>query len=267
MIILTPVLLVLAISMIFGLILSIASIVMFVPNDEKIDDVTAVLPGANCGACGYSGCFDYAVALVNNNAAMTLCAPGGVAATADIARILGKKNAKFVHSTAVVHCIADSNINPKKIVYHGIESCSAVSQVFGTISNCEYGCIGFGDCVKVCNYDAISICNGIAVINTALCKSCAKCVTACPKHIISIEKANTTAVIRCSNNDRGNVAKSKCSLCCIGCKLCLKACPSNAITVENNLAVIDSSKCTACKKCISVCPKKCISILKINPNN
>ena len=258
-----PILIIAAVSLLFGLILNMASVIMAVPVNEKITAVTEALPGVNCGSCGYSSCSDYATALVNDDAAVNSCLPGGKEASDKISLILNKAPVKFTSKTAVVHCGADSSINSGKLTYNGIRTCSAASQFFGGPSNCEYGCIGFGDCVKSCDYGAIFVCAGIAVINSALCKACGKCVSTCPKNIISLQSTEKTTIVKCSNEDRGNLTKAKCIIGCIGCKICVKACKSDAITVNDNLASIDSEKCTNCGECIKVCPQNSIRNEKV----
>lgn len=262
--ILTPILIVCAIGLIAGVVLSVASIVMAVPVDEKAEKIREVLPGANCGACGYSGCDAYAQALADGAKVLTLCAPGGEEVAQNIGNILGVHAGAMVAKAAVVRCVGNCDNTAKAYDYDGINSCVMASQLIGGPSKCKYGCMGLGDCVKACEYGAIRICNGIAVIDQDLCKSCRKCVAACPKHLIEIVRTDKEkAYVYCSNKDKGAMTRKQCLAGCIGCMKCQKSCPEGAVTISENLASVDFSKCTFCGKCIENCPTKCImSILQ-----
>ena len=147
--------------------------------------------------------------------------------------------------------------------YNGIDSCLAASKLCTTNGKCTYGCIGFGDCVKACPFNAISICNGIAVIDSEKCKACGKCVATCPQHIIKIRTlAEDKAFVYCSNNNSGANTRKVCSAGCISCMRCVKECPMEAIKIENNLACVDASKCIGCGKCTEVCKPGCIKLIK-----
>ena len=258
--ILLAVIIVAAIGLIAGLGLAIASIVMAVPVDEKAEAIRACLPGANCGACGFSGCDGYAAALSKGETTDTsLCAPGGDDTAETIAEITGFKVAKPEAMTAVVHCKGNNLIAKNKLIYAGIESCKMAIQVFGGPKHCSFGCLGFGDCQRVCQFDAISICDGIARINPDLCKACTMCVTECPKNIISlVPKEKVNAVVLCMNHDKGALTRKECTAGCIGCMKCVKNCDVGAISVINFCATVDTEKCTGCGKCVEVCPVECI---------
>lgn len=261
--IIIPIIVVAVIGLIAGIGLSIASIVMAVPVDEKVVAVRECLPGANCGACGYSGCDGYAEALAKGEAKNGLCSPGGAQCVQDIAAALGQEAGEFKRRIAVVHCDGTCDKTEKSYDYRGIQTCAGVSLMFSGDGKCSYGCIGLGDCMRACKNDAISICNGVAVINAVKCGSCAECVAACPKGLIQIVYGDSTADVGCSNKDKGAAARKACKGACIGCMRCVKACESGAVTVSNNLAHIDFDKCTSCGKCIDVCPSKCIRMIDI----
>ena len=260
--ILIPVLLVAAIGLIAGAGLSIASVVMAVKTDEKAEVIRECLPGANCRACGYSGCDGYAAALSNGEEKQTgLCAPGGPDAAKAIAEVLGVEAGDVARKTALVHCHGTCEKTSDKMEYHGVGSCLAATQLFGGKGQCSYGCIGFGDCVKVCEFDAVRVCDGVAVVNPGRCAACAKCVEACPKHLISLVPAQKGAVVRCSSHEKGAKVRKDCAAGCIGCMKCVKACAFDAIHVENFLAAVDAEKCTACGKCAGECPQSCIVMM------
>lgn len=261
--ILLAVLLVSAIGLIAGLGLSIASAVLAVPVDEKTEKIRACLPGANCGACGFSGCDGYAEALSSGKTTNTaLCSPGGKDAAEAIAEATGLAVSESVPMTAVVRCRGNRASAVDKLEYVGIESCRMAIQVFGGPKACSYGCLGFGDCVRTCPFEAITICDGVARINPDLCHACKKCVAVCPKHLISIvpKEAGIPAVL-CMNHDKGAATRKECKAGCIGCMKCVKNCEVGAISVINFCAQIDPEKCVACGKCAAGCPVKCIHIL------
>lgn len=248
-----------AIGLLIGLILAFASIFFAVPKDEKAEKILQALPGANCGACGYSGCQGYAQALAKGEAEPGLCSPGGEGAVKAVAEILGVKAEAGIKKTAVVKCRGYSQCTEERMEYQGIKSCSAAVMLYGGTGKCSYGCIGFGDCKAACDFNAVSICDGVAVVNENNCKACGKCVSACPKNIIEIMPVSSAAV-RCSNHDKGAAAKKACGNACIGCMRCVKSCEHNAVSVNNFLASIDSDKCIGCGACAEVCPQDCIII-------
>ena len=260
--ILIAVLIVAAMGLIIGLILAVASVIMAVPKDEKAEAVLEVLPGANCGACGYSGCSGYAKALAHGEAQPGLCSPGGEECVKAIARVLGVEAGAIERKTAVVKCDGTGENSPLKMEYQGINTCAAAAALHGGTKSCSYGCIGFGDCVNVCEYDAIVIDTNVARINPAKCKSCGMCVKTCPKHLISIVPLKKQAVVMCSNCDKGAAATAVCRTACIACMKCAKACPVGAIKIENLHAVVNPQLCTGCGECAKVCPKNCIGMME-----
>lgn len=256
---LIPAAIVAGIGLIAGVGLAIASAVMAVPVDEKAAAIEEVLPGANCGACGYSGCSGYAKALSEGKAKPGLCAPGGDAVAAQIGDILGQKVEAMEKKTAVVHCIGTEGCTFAVREYRGVKSCAAAAQIFGGNTACSYGCLGYGDCVKGCPYNAIEVCSGVAKINPALCRACGLCEKTCPRGIISIEPLGK-AVPHCSNHDKGGETRKICKAGCIGCMRCVKACTTGAVTISNFCATVDSAKCSSCGECVKVCPNHVISL-------
>ncbi len=263
--ILIAVLIVSVIGLIAGLGLAVASIVMAVPVDEKAEAIRECLPGANCGACGFSGCDGYAAALskgITKNTA--LCAPGGNDVSAQIAEIAGLSAGNVAPSAAVVTCQGFCEKAKTKMVYNGVESCQMAKQLFGGPKECIYGCIGLGDCARACPYEAINICDGVARVNPAMCKACKMCLKTCPNGIIKMMPLHEAkAVVLCVNKDKGAVTRKECELGCIGCMKCVKACEFDAVKVENFCAKVDFSKCTGCGKCTEVCPVKCINLITL----
>jgi len=253
--------------------LSTASKVMHVEVDESVSFIRASLPGANCGACGYSGCDGYAAALVEGNVATNLCPPGGDEACQKINEILGNDACEGLDKKiAIVHCMGDSESKRRKMEYDGITTCFAAHKLYGGHGACTFGCIGFGDCMNACPSAAICVENDLARVDTRKCTGCGVCVKACPVGIISVETEPVHTAVLCKNTEKGAKLKDKCSRGCIGCMKCAKECPAEAITVSDSLAGIDYSKCIGCNtsqepdpgsqpeqfKCVEVCIKKCI---------
>ena len=259
--ILLAVLLVAGIGLLIGLILSVASIIMAVPKDEKAEKLLEALPGANCGACGYSGCSGYADALAKGKAEVGLCAPGGLACAKELSAILGVETGSMDKKVAAVHCMGSCDNTKNKANYQGVRSCAAAVKIGGGLTACSYGCLGLGDCESVCPYDAIHVCNGVAVVDNDKCKACSMCVKECPRRLISIVPYKNSAIVRCSNKDKGAAAMKVCEAACIGCKKCEKNCEAGAIKVVDFCAAINPSLCNGCGKCADNCPRHCISYL------
>lgn len=254
-----PVLSMGALGLVLGALLAVASKIFAVEKDERAEAITEVLPGANCGSCGFAGCSAYAGAISKDGARINACSPGGQKVADAIAEIMGVQSATVEEKIAVVRCQGTKDVATDKFDYTGIKDCGAIVTLQGAgQKSCDYGCLGFGSCVKVCCRGAISIVDGIAVIDTEKCGGCGECVAVCPKHLIEVVPRTTKYVVKCQSCDKGAQMKEKCSVGCIGCKICEKNCEAGAITVVNNHAVIDYEKCTSCGVCAEKCPKKII---------
>ena len=244
---------------VFGLILAIASKAFEVKADPRIEPVTGALPGANCGGCGYSGCAGYARAIVEGGAPMNLCASGGNAAAQAIAAIMGAEAQTVERRVALVMCRGGYHAR-KKARYDGLHDCAAAMKVAGNgPALCAFGCLGFGNCVARCKYDAIHLVDGVARVDQDKCVGCMMCAAACPRHIIVPVPVHQDIVVACSNHERGADLRRYCEIGCLGCRVCEKACEHDAIHVENNLAVIDYAKCVSCGACAEKCPRHLIS--------
>ncbi|MDY5462766.1 RnfABCDGE type electron transport complex subunit B [Hornefia butyriciproducens] len=246
---------VVAIGLVAACILSYASKVFYVPVDERVSKLRAELPGANCGGCGFAGCDDYANALVEDpELSINKCPVGGAAVAAKLGEILGKSAEAGEKQLAVVMCNGTRDAVKPLLAYNDIKTCKAAKNLFGGMNACPFGCLGLGDCEAACDFDAIHICDGVAVVNKDACVACGACAKACPNSLIRISPAKNLVVVKCHNTEKGGVARKECSNACIGCMKCQKVCKFDAITVENNLAYIDPEKCKNCGMCAKECP-------------
>ena len=247
------------VGLVCALLLVFASKFMSVPVDEKFPAIRACLPGANCGACGYAGCDGYASALAaGEESEANKCIAGGQDTARALAETLGIQFEAVAEVNAFVHCRGDCLSTQKKVQFDGMKSCKAAKLLFSGDGACQYGCLGYGDCTKVCPADAIHVEDGLARVNDILCMGCGACSRTCPQHIIEVLPKLNEVFVTCSSHDKGAVVRKKCTAGCIGCGLCSRKCPSGAITLVDNLAVIDDTKCTGCGTCVEVCPSKCI---------
>ncbi len=253
--------------LIFGLVLAVASKVFYVQTDLRLDKLNACLPGANCGGCGYAGCGGYAEAVLKGEAEIGKCASGGNECAQAMAAIMGVKANAMTRKVALVRCSGFHGVDEsgkqtgakRKGEYEGFKDCLAASKVGGNGPlSCKFGCLGYGNCVKACKYDAINVVNGVAKVDSEKCVGCMSCAAACPRGIIVPVEYDKHVRIACASHAKGAVTIRGCTQGCIGCGICKKICPLDAITIENNLAVIDYSICDSCGLCATVCPKHLI---------
>lgn len=248
-----------ATGLLIGILLGVAGKAFAVKVDEKELAVRAVLPGNNCGGCGFAGCDALAKAIANGEAPTNGCPVAGAEKAKEIAAIMGVSGGDSQKMVAYVKCSGSCDKTERKYHYYGVADCRAAKPVPGSGDKaCAYGCMGFGSCVSECAFDAIHIVNGIAVVDKEKCVSCGKCIKACPNGLIELVPYDASVAVACSSKDKGKDVKAACDVGCIGCGICAKQCPSEAITVENNVAHIDQSKCTHCGACAAKCPQKII---------
>ncbi|MFI3170983.1 MAG: RnfABCDGE type electron transport complex subunit B [Eubacteriales bacterium] len=242
-----------------GVFLGIAGKKFAVEIDPREEAISGVLPGNNCGGCGYAGCSGLAAAIVEGKAELGACPVGGSDVAKKIGTIMGMEATESTPMTAFVKCGGSCAKAKEDYKYYGIKDCIMMSFVQnGGSKTCNYGCLGFGTCVKACPFDAISIVDDIAFVDKEACKACGKCIAVCPKNLIELVPVDQKHLVLCSSKDKGKDVMNACSGGCIGCKMCEKVCEFGAITVEGNIAHIDPEKCTNCGKCAEKCPKKCI---------
>lgn len=244
------------IGLVFGLLLAGAASYFYVKTDPRVDAVKEVLPGANCGACGYAGCVNFAEAVVGNEVSAAGCIPGGEETANAVAEVLGLEGVAAVPQVAVVFCIGSSEHAADTFLYTGVSDCAVAEKMYGGHKACSYGCLGLGNCVRVCPFEALSMTEqGLPLVDVEACTGCGLCVGACPRGIIkTLPRSTAGHLVLCSSQDRGKTVSRACTVGCIACRACVKACPREAIAMDDKLAVIDLEKCDDCGACVEACP-------------
>ena len=259
-----------AVAALFSTILYVISRVFSVQEDPRITDVVDILPGINCGACGFPGCSGLADALVKGadtgDISHLNCPPGGADTMARIGTYFGLEVGESKETVAVLRCGGSCELAPAKTSYDGPASCAIAHSTFAGENGCPFGCLSYGDCEVVCPFDAITMnpVTGLPEVDQDLCTSCGACVKACPRKLFQIRpvgRRNRRVWINCRNQEPAVIARKNCAVACIACGKCKTVCDGivQAITIENNLAYIDPDKCIACGKCVPVCPTNAIS--------
>lgn len=255
----TAALIVGVVGLLIGVLLGVAGKFLAVPVDEKEVAVRELLPGNNCGGCGFPGCDGLAKAIANGEAPVSQCPVASADAKAQMAKLMGQSLEDAVKQVAFVHCAGTCEKSEYKYNYYGIHDCRKLALIPGHGDKaCEFGCMGYGSCVKECQFDAIHIVNGVAIVDKDACVACGKCIKVCPNGLISLIPYEAKTAIGCASKEKGKAVKDACAAGCAGCSLCVKVCEAGAITMENNLPQFDYEKCNGCGKCAEKCVQKCI---------
>ncbi len=248
-----------AAGLIFGGILALAAQKFKVEEDPRVVEILSVLPGANCGACGFPGCSGLAAAINEGQAPCNACIPGGNVVAEKIASIMGVAGEAVEPMVAVVYCQGDHDRAENLAEYHGVMDCHALNQL-GGLKGCPYGCLGLGSCVNACPFGAMYMSpQGLPVVIKEKCTGCGACVRACPRNVIGLAPADKKVHILCRSYDKGPQVRKYCKAGCIACQLCVRSCPQKAISMDRKtLAKIDYSLCDNCGICATKCPVKAI---------
>lgn len=248
----------------FGLVLAVASRRLHIETDLRIAAITALLPGANCGACGFPGCSALAEAIAAGTAKTNACAVADAAAKNKIAAIMnhdGEEEASGPQMAALACNGCAGNVTIK-YSYNGPRDCRLAASLLAAPGKCNYACLGLGTCAQNCPFNAISPgANGLPVIDTSKCTGCGLCTQNCPQGVLHLVPRSSTLRLLCSNRANAKEAMAACKASCIGCGLCARTCPNNAIIMEGNLPKIDYAKCTGCGLCAQKCPRGCLVLV------
>ena len=243
--------------LLIAILLLVASLKLSVHVDERESAVRAVLPGANCGACGFPGCDGYAAAVASGSAALNKCSVGGTNVARSIGEIMGQETGAVEPKVAVLVCRGGKDVAPARFQYNGAADCRHAALLLGGPKACIYGCVGLGHCAAVCPFCAITIDgNNLPVVDERKCTGCGNCVRGCPKGTLLLVPRTKLVVLACVSHDKGKAVKDVCRVGCTACTLCVKVCPTQALTMANNLPIMDFAKCIDCGICVNKCPTR-----------
>ncbi len=245
----------------FGFALAAAAMKFQVATNPLVDRVRDALPSANCGACGFAGCQAYAEAVVEQrDVSPNLCAPGRKPVAITLAELTGKQVGAVVDRLVIMRCHGTSAYARLEAEYAGVRTCAAAALVFGGPKACKNGCLGLGDCVKACPFDALHLGpEGIVVVDSEKCTGCGLCVPACPKDLFTLYPRNHRVELSCVARDKQSVVRATCMVGCTLCRKCVAKCPAQAIEWNGTTILIDHDKCLAygpsCNEaCVDICP-------------
>ncbi len=258
--ILVPTLLVGALGLAFGLMLAFFAKKFAVSVNPLVQEVERILPGANCGACGFPGCSGLAEKIASGEAPVNACPVGGPRIWAELSKLLGQESGSWEARRALLLCQGGKGTAQVAAEYEGVADCKASHILPTSFKGCRFGCLGLGNCVRICPFGAITMDRetGLPVIDWEACTGCGKCVAECPRGIIALVPKKEQVTVACVSPDGPREVRKLCSRGCIKCQLCVRTCPEGAITFENGRIVISREKCTLCGLCMEKCPTHCI---------
>jgi len=252
--------------LIMGLSLAFVFKKLAVKSDPRLEKIQNILPGVNCGACGFGGCRSYAEEIITGKIKPDLCPAGGDEVSRQIAKTMGVELVVREKQIALIRCRGGYKDAQEKFDYQGITDCRAAALIAGGKKGCGYGCLGLGTCINSCPFGAIKMGeDGLPVIDENKCVGCGRCIASCPRGIIELVSRSQPVFVLCRSLDRAKEVKPVCQVGCIGCGLCVKICPVKAIVLENNLPRIDEKICVGCGECVKKCPTHSIWFIKNIP--
>lgn len=242
-----------------GLLLGVALAYVYkklsIASGELENKIKAVLPGSNCGACGFPGCAVYAEKIVNEGIALNRCLPGGKEVAENLAKVMQRDVEYKEPQVAVLICRGGKDECRERFIYDGGTDCRQAYVMHGGNKSCVFGCVGLSHCATVCPFHAITMGKDhLPIINEKRCTGCGICVRECPKNVLRLIPRSKLVYLACVSTDKGKQVKDVCTVGCFSCNICVRACPYNALTMVNNLPVMDFSKCTDCGICVHRCP-------------
>jgi electron transport complex protein RnfB len=247
--------------LVFGFALAAAALRFAVPVNPLVERVRESLPSANCGACGFAGCPAYAKAVVEKaDVPPNLCAPGRAPVAKAVAALTHKEVGTVLDRVVVLRCHGTSAYARNEAEYAGVHTCAAASLVFGGPKACKNGCLGLGDCVRACPFDALHLGpDGIVEVDSEACTGCGICVPVCPKDLFTLYPRRHRIELACVARDKSGIVRPSCSVGCTLCRKCVAKCPAGAITWDGRTILIDHEKCVAygpdCgEACVDICP-------------
>jgi electron transport complex protein RnfB len=257
--------LLLVLGLVLGLVIGLVVKAFGVEPDERVEQIEGLLPGANCGACGFAGCAEFARQLAAGKAEPSACPSSSPEAIARIASLLGVAAGTRTPKVAVVHCGGDDTRATQAALYNGVADCKDAVQVAGGAKGCLYGCLGLGSCARACPFGAMEIRNGLAIVHPDLCTGCGKCVATCPRRLIELVPASAPIHVFCNSPDKGGAKRKVCQASCIGCQKCVKASENGSMSMSGFLARVNYENPPPAALA-EVCPTHCLRTAEATTN-
>lgn len=264
MIILQAVLILGGTALVFAIFIAAANKKLKVWEDPRIDVVAAMLPSANCGACGLPGCRAFAEKAVVGEIQPAKCTVSNAERVSEIAHFLGVDAGQAIKRVARLRCAGGSDVAVQRAEYRGLGTCEAAAAVAGGGKGCAWGCLGLADCARACTFDAITMSpEGLPVVDVEKCTACNDCVVACPKNLFVLQQLDQSLLVQCMNLVQGDVVLEQCTVACTTCGKCVLDAAPGLISVASGVAVIDYSKIAEAEEsAVERCPTGAIVWLR-----